>query len=280
LRAYGYVPAAFITGAAGGIGSALARRLVADEWRVTLVDRDGRRLAQVADDLERNGGHVQSLVVDVAVPGATEAALQEAIDRWDGIDLVAPFAGIFVDPEMPVTPELRRLLLAVNLHHPIACAERALLRADERGRGCTAVMPLSEAGLELRDPWIYARAKAELHFRSGQLERKWRGHPMQVLRVVVYPTRTEFVRNSDAALRAHLITALPDHAGVEAALAGGADPDDVARAIVDAVHQHRRWLYLEPRRGRWRLRAWVWGEVAAPILHRLPISLRRRFGVV
>jgi NAD(P)-dependent dehydrogenase (short-subunit alcohol dehydrogenase family) len=279
-QAPGHVPAAFITGAAGGIGAALARRLVVDGWGITLVDLDGMRLERVAADLERMGGHVQSLNVDVAFPGATEAALQQAIDHWDGIDLVAPFAGIFVGPAMPVTPELRRLLRAVNLHHPMACAEWALLRADERGCGCVAVMPLSDAGLQLRDPWIYARAKAELHVRSGHLARRWRHRPMHVLQAVVYPTRTDFGRNSDAALEAHLITAAADHSLLDAFLAGGAEPDDVAAAIVDAVRRRRRWLYLEPTGGRWRLWACLKGQVAAPVLDRLPVALRRRVGVL
>ncbi len=213
----GQTPTALITGAAGGIGAAFARRLAADGFRLTLVDADAERLGAVAGPVLAMGAEVQVLIVDLAVPGAAARTVDGAVDQFGSVDLVVPFAGIFVEPDAPVTPELRHLLGAVNLHHPLECAESALRRAEERGRGCVVVMPLSDAGLKLRDPWIYVRTKAELHARTHHLVNAWRHHSdMRVVRAVVYPTLTEFAANSDALMKA-LLGGLPgnitDHPG-------------------------------------------------------------------
>jgi NAD(P)-dependent dehydrogenase (short-subunit alcohol dehydrogenase family) len=276
----GRAPAAFITGAGGGIGAAFARRLASDGFRLTLVDAEAERLAAVGGPLAADGVDVQVLVVDLAVPGAALQALDAAVDHWGAVDLVVPFAGIFVEPAAPVTPALRRLLRAVNLHHPLEVAELALRRAEERGRGCTVVMPLSDAGLKPRDAWVYARAKAELHARTHHLVNAWHHHPdMRVVRAVVYPTLTDFAVNSDALMEARL-GELPgnitDHPGLEALMASGARPDAVAGAIIDAVDAGRRWVYLEPCGGYWRWRAWATGELFGPLLDRMPRTVRER----
>jgi NAD(P)-dependent dehydrogenase (short-subunit alcohol dehydrogenase family) len=277
---HGRAPAAFITGAGGGLGAAFARRLAADGARLTLVDADAERLAAVAGPIATDGVQVQVLVVDLAVPGAAQHALDAAVDHWGAVDLVVPFAGIFVEPAAPVTPALRRLLRAVNLHHPLEVAELALRRAEERGQACTVVMPLSDAGLKPRDPWVYARAKAELHARTHHLVNSWRHHPdMRVVRAVVYPTLTDFAVNSDALMEARL-GGLPgnitDHSGLEALMTSGARPDAVAGTIIDAVAERRRWIYLEPRDGYWRWRAWATGELFGPLLDRMPRTVRER----
>ena len=141
-------------------------------------------------------------------------------------------------------------------------------------------MPLSDAGLESRDPWLYARTKAELHARTHHLVNAWRHDPdLRVMRAVVYPTLTEFATNSDELLAAHLGEVpgnITDHLGLEAAMLAGDRPDAVADAIVDAVDSRRRWLYLEPRGWFRRWRASAKGELFGPLLDRMPRSVRQR----
>ncbi len=277
-----FVGSAFITGAAGGIGTALARRLAPVGWRLTLVDIDGDRLRRLVEELCADGAEVQPLVADLGTIDSVRGALDAAVQQWGGVDLVLPFAGLFVESTATASPEVTALVRAVNLWQPLACAELALRRAEERGAACTVVMPLSDAGLEHRDPWIYARAKAELHARSGELARRWRTRPeMRVLRAVVYPTRTEFFVNSDSILESQLgplPSPLRDHDGIIELLRRAPDPEWVADEIVRAVDRGDRWLYLEPRDHR-RV-AWVKGEVSGFVVDHLPGVVRRRFGIL
>lgn len=274
-------PVALITGAAGGIGAALAAVLARRGHRLTLVDVDGDRLAAVTEPLVAAGSSVQSMVVDVADAAMVADAFDAATARWGHVDLVLPFAALFVEPHQSVTPQLREHLYDVNLRHPLQLADLALARAARLGRPCTAVMPLSDAGLRADDPWIYARAKAELHARARILRKTWRRHPeARVLNAVVYPTLTEFAANSDQLMqRAGLhADAVVDHAALETLLARGAHPAHVAEVILAAAADGRRAVYLDPHGASSRRRAWLRGEVLEPLSDCMPRRVHEALG--
>ena len=68
-----------ITGAAGGIGSAIARRLAADGWRVILhYNRSAARAAELADEIARASGKAATVQADLCDPASLEAVLQAA----------------------------------------------------------------------------------------------------------------------------------------------------------------------------------------------------------
>ncbi|MEM7429207.1 MAG: SDR family oxidoreductase [Pseudomonadota bacterium] len=80
---------AVITGAAGGIGIALCHRLVAEGWRLHLVDVDVDRLRELADGLPDDTTYVASTMVG---PEAAAAALPETAEP---IGALIHLAGIF-----------------------------------------------------------------------------------------------------------------------------------------------------------------------------------------
>jgi NAD(P)-dependent dehydrogenase (short-subunit alcohol dehydrogenase family) len=83
-----------ITGAAGAIGQAAAKRFAAEGARVALVDRDAARVAQVADQLIAQGHAALSLGADVADEPAIAAAIAQAEAHFGRIDVVFNNAGI------------------------------------------------------------------------------------------------------------------------------------------------------------------------------------------
>lgn len=80
-----------ITGAAGGLGSATARRLAADGVRLVLTDVDGDRLAALAKELP---GPVVVHAGDVADEAAVDAAVAAGVAEFGRIDLHHLNAGI------------------------------------------------------------------------------------------------------------------------------------------------------------------------------------------
>ncbi|MEZ5923242.1 MAG: SDR family NAD(P)-dependent oxidoreductase [Hyphomicrobiaceae bacterium] len=82
---------AIITGAAGGIGRAIAAALVGEGVRVVVADRDGEGAARAASELGR--GSV-SLAIDVADRASVEAAFVQAIKELGGLDLLCANAGV------------------------------------------------------------------------------------------------------------------------------------------------------------------------------------------
>lgn len=83
--------AALVTGAAGGIGLAIARRLAADGARVAIADRDAARLQAAIAELP--AGAV-ALVADISSEAGVDAMMADAVARLDRIDILVNNAGI------------------------------------------------------------------------------------------------------------------------------------------------------------------------------------------
>ena len=80
-----------ITGAARGIGAALARKAAARGARVALAGLEPELLAQVADEL---GPEHLWVECDVTDPDALRTAVQRVVDTFGGLDVVVANAGI------------------------------------------------------------------------------------------------------------------------------------------------------------------------------------------
>jgi rhamnose utilization protein RhaD (predicted bifunctional aldolase and dehydrogenase)/NAD(P)-dependent dehydrogenase (short-subunit alcohol dehydrogenase family) len=103
---------AVVTGAASGIGRACAERLLADGACVVGVDRD----PSVAEAFGARPAFC-GVEADVTAPGANEAAVRTAVERFGGIDLAVVSAGIFgaSAPIAELDADEWRRVLAVNL---------------------------------------------------------------------------------------------------------------------------------------------------------------------
>lgn len=74
--------AAVVTGAAQGLGCAIAKAYVSEGMRVALMDVRADILATVADKLEAIGGDVLPIAVDLSDAQQTQAAIDAAIDHY------------------------------------------------------------------------------------------------------------------------------------------------------------------------------------------------------
>lgn len=117
---------ALVTGAASGIGRAIAGRLERDGWRVLAVD------------LEPDpGGPGEPFAADLTVRDANGAAVAEALERFGRLDAVIPNAGFqHVSPVEAFPDEVWDRLLALLLTSPFLLAKHAwpALRACGDGR--------------------------------------------------------------------------------------------------------------------------------------------------
>ena len=80
-----------ITGAAGGIGSGLARRMAARGARVGLLDLPSPALDALADEL---GAAARALPADVTDPAAVDDAVDQLVQAFGGLDVAVANAGI------------------------------------------------------------------------------------------------------------------------------------------------------------------------------------------
>jgi len=93
--------AALVTGAAGGIGAAIAAALVEQDVSVLLCDRDACAAEAVASALDVSGTRALALGCDVAVEPMVRAAVECAHERFGRLDLVVNAAAIR-GPALPV----------------------------------------------------------------------------------------------------------------------------------------------------------------------------------
>ncbi len=149
---------AVVTGAARGIGAAIARTLARDGATVVCVDvpAAGQSLAQVANEV---GGTAVQL--DVTTPDAGAAIVEHATVRHGGLDIVVHNAGITRDKLLANTDERRwASVLEVNLLSIIAMNE-AILGTGGLRDGGHVVLVSSIAGIAgNRGQSSYAASKA------------------------------------------------------------------------------------------------------------------------
>jgi rhamnulose-1-phosphate aldolase/alcohol dehydrogenase len=159
---------ALVTGGAGGIGSAVARRLLADGACVMLADLDRAALDAVIGDLRAAHGpdRVAGLEGDVTDESAVRTLFERVACRFGGLDILVSNAGIAsaspVD-ETPLVTWQRTLDVLATGYFLVAREGFALLKRQRRG-GSVVFVGSKNALVASAGAAAYSTAKAaELH---------------------------------------------------------------------------------------------------------------------
>lgn len=127
---------ALVTGAAGGIGKAIAARLAEAGARVVIADKDDALTHSTAYELEEAGFLVHPYVLDVSSETQVADLVHFAVAHFGGIDILINNAGIF-----PVTPlvdmqaaDFKRVI-DTNLHSVFYTTTQVARRMKESGSG-------------------------------------------------------------------------------------------------------------------------------------------------
>ena len=139
---------ALVTGAAGGIGSAVAQALADAGAAVLVTDIDKDAATVVAQRISDSGGRAEAAALDVSDRGSADAAAAQAAALTDGaLHIVVNNAGV-TRPAMfdKTTPESFRLLFDIHVMGAFHVTQAALpfIPTDGTGR---IVNVTSAAGL-------------------------------------------------------------------------------------------------------------------------------------
>jgi NAD(P)-dependent dehydrogenase (short-subunit alcohol dehydrogenase family) len=146
---------AVVTGAASGLGLAMAEVLADCGAHVTLADVDAERLVSETARLSERGGTARSLVVDVSDEAQVEALVDDVVAAEGGIDVVFANAGIAAVPGPAVEGGQRidtverpdwDTVLGVNLNGVLFTLKHAAAVMRRQGSG-RIVVTSSGAGL-------------------------------------------------------------------------------------------------------------------------------------
>ncbi len=129
-----------LTGASSGIGRETALLLGERGASVVLAARNGAALAEVAAQVERNGGRAHAVVTDVAEWSQVERLAAEAVARFGRIDTWVNDAAVseYATFEDMTVEEIDRIL-QVNLHGALYGLKAALPILRRQGQGGTLI---------------------------------------------------------------------------------------------------------------------------------------------
>ncbi len=135
---------AIVTGAARGIGRAIAERYVREGARVAIADLNE---AGAHDAARAIGEGAFGLALDVTKQDSIDAAIEAVAGRWGGLDILVNNAGLFdLAPTVEITRESYRRVYAVNVEGLLFTLQAAARRMIAQGRGGRIINFASQAG--------------------------------------------------------------------------------------------------------------------------------------
>jgi gluconate 5-dehydrogenase len=151
---------ALVTGAARGLGFAIAGGLAQAGALVVLNGRDRGALEEAKTRLEQSGGRADAAVFDVTQRDAVRASVGAIVAQHGAIDVLVNNAGIQRRHPVESFPEDDwDAIVATNLTAPFLCAQAVIPPMRERGRG--SIINIASLMSELGRPTIvpYTAAK-------------------------------------------------------------------------------------------------------------------------
>jgi 2-hydroxycyclohexanecarboxyl-CoA dehydrogenase len=177
---------ALVTGAAGGIGAAICRRLAADGAAVIATDLDLEGARRVAHEVAGEARRLDVTDAQAAAALARELGAVHILISNAGWDRVMPF--------METTPEHWEKAVRINLMGHIAVAHAFLAGMVERGEG-RIVNIASDAGkVGSSGETVYAAAKGGVIAFTKSLAREVARHGVLVNCVCPGPIDTPFLK--------------------------------------------------------------------------------------
>lgn len=213
-----------VTGAASGIGRAVARRFAEAGSRVAAADIDGEGLAETAAAL---GGEVLSVDLDLADQASCAAAVARTVERFGRLDVLVNAGAVIRRQSLDaVTPPEVERIMRVNMSGPLFIA-RAAAEAM-RGTGFGRIVLFSSQGAHTGGyvgSTVYAMSKAAVLALAKSLAREFAGDGITVNAVAPGLVDTPMIRNdvSEEAL-ARFMEMIP--------MARIAEPEEVANCCL------------------------------------------------
>ncbi|KAI0285432.1 NAD-binding protein [Russula aff. rugulosa BPL654] len=129
---------ALVTGAAQGIGHAIALRLAADGYDIALNDLPAQEavLRVTAEEVASRGRRVHCVLADVSSEIQVQTMVSDVVRVLGGLDVMVANAGIFLMKSfVETTAEDLDRILGVNLRGTFLCYKYAGLQMISQGRG-------------------------------------------------------------------------------------------------------------------------------------------------
>ncbi len=205
---------AIVTGAAKGIGLAIAERLARDGAKLVLADLDGAALKDAAGRLETDWGvEVGYVAGDLSDQAVAKETVDLAMDRFGRIDILVNNAGGgIIKPFVEQTPETLKATIDRNLWTVLWCSwyVAPIMRAQSYGRIINIGADSVRNGLW--DHAAYNAAKGGVHGLTTGMAREFARDGVTVNTVAPCAVNTPqmvAITRQDPALAAKFVNVIP-----------------------------------------------------------------------
>ena len=256
---------ALVTGAAKGIGRAIARRFAADGARVVLADIDDKAGEAAAREISAAGGSALFQHCDVGEALDVRNLLCVALERYAHLDILVNNAGVSLAADfLDISEEDFTRVLRVNLRGAFLvgqAAARQMVRQveeEERPPGCIINMSSINAVVSLPSQVPYTVSKGGLNQLTKVMALSLAPYGIRVNAIGPGSIRTDMLRavNEDQEAMNRLLSRTPlgrigaaeEIAGIAAFLAG-ADASYISGEIIYADGGRLALNYTVPVRG-------------------------------
>ncbi|MGO9265355.1 MAG: SDR family NAD(P)-dependent oxidoreductase [Candidatus Binataceae bacterium] len=182
---------AMVTGAAQGIGRAIATRLATEGAKVAIADIQEEVANATAQELRAAGCTAVAVKLDVTSLASAQAAAQKVAQEFGGIDVLVNNAGWDkLEPFIESTPETWDKVIAINFRGVIHCCKAVIPQLQSRGGG-KIVSIASDAGrVGSMGEAVYSGCKGAIIAFSKTLARELARNNINVNVVCPGPTET------------------------------------------------------------------------------------------
>ncbi|HEX9265392.1 MAG TPA: SDR family NAD(P)-dependent oxidoreductase [Candidatus Binatia bacterium] len=227
---------AVVTGGAGGIGGAIARRFAREGAHLSLVDIDADAAKTIATELTAKKTDVITVVADVTNKQSVQEMVQTTLNRWGRIDILANVAG-GADRKLVVdmTADDWDRIIDMNLKSVFLCSQAVLPTMLTRKYG--KIVNISSiygfTGNATRSSYAAAKAGVAVFTKTLALE-----HAKDGLNVnAIAPGRIETPR-----VRGHYTDEAWAAAVAQIPMGRTGTPDEIASAVLFLVTDENKYI--------------------------------------
>ncbi len=246
---------AVVTGAASGIGKALAFRFAQEGMRVVLADLRVSALEATASELQASGAHVLAVPTDVSKAQDINSLAEATVSAFGGVHLLCNNAGVGIMTQiLESTAAVWEWALGVNLWGVVDGVRvfAPIMRAQ--GVPCHIVNTASIAGV-ISPPGlgVYRTTKFAVVGFTEALYHELAEHSPQIGVSLLLPgvVRTDILSSASRSGEEPGDVALPQR--LQQALETAMPPESVAYLVLEAVREERFYILTHPERN-WQIR--------------------------
>lgn len=190
---------ALVSGAANGIGRAIATRLATEGARVLMADIDADAVRDAATAIGEAGGTAVGFPMDVTERDQVETAVRQAVTLWGRLDITVSNAGIMDRmPLLEMTDEFWHRVLNLNLHGAFMLGQASARQMVADGTHGRIVYIASNSGIfGGRGRAAYGASKAGLINLTQSMAVELAEHGIRVNAVAPGPTKTRAVQGDE-----------------------------------------------------------------------------------